>query len=214
MKFNNEILFFNKTNMKYIVFLVLLITIYLNDITAKETKNYPNSKYLLDFNYYHTTQAMDKEIKAMTAKCPGLMKETSFDKFYNIPKSKSNNDYKYLKFYDITNPSINDKNKQKMYILSGEHPRELIAVESLFEFMKFLCLKKDTEAKDLLSKNVIRIVLNANASQRILVEKGNYCVRVNKNNVDINRNWDYFWGREIQMGEENPGKKTFLRKRD
>ena len=56
MKFNNEILFFNKTNMKYIVFLVLLITIYLNDITAKETKNYPNSKYLLDFNYYHTTQ--------------------------------------------------------------------------------------------------------------------------------------------------------------
>jgi hypothetical protein len=69
-------------------------------------------------------------------------------------------------------------------------------------------MKKDTEAKDLLSKNIIRIVLNPN-SQRKLVEKGNFCVRVNHNNVDINRNWDYYWGREILLGEENPGPKPF-----
>jgi len=96
-----------------------------------------------------------------------------------------------------------------MYILTGEHARELIAVESVFKFLKFLCQKKDSEAKEILNKNVIRIILNANSSQRILVEKGNYCIRVNKNDVDINRNWDYFWGREIQMGEENPGKRAF-----
>jgi hypothetical protein len=77
--------------------------------------------------------------------------------------------------------------------------------------LKFLCEKKDNETKEILSNNVIRIILNPNASQRILVENGNYCIRVNKNNVDINRNWDYFWGKEIQMatGEENPGKKPF-----
>lgn len=114
-----------------------------------------------------------------------------------------------LKFYDITNPNIPDNSKQKIYLLSGEHPRELIAVETVFSFIKFLCFNKDDKSMDLLSRNVIRVVLNANTTQRRLVENGNFCIRVNPNNVDINRNWDYYWGREVQLSEESPGAKPF-----
>ena len=41
------------------------------------------------------------------------------------------------------------------------------------------------------------------------VEKGDFCIRGNLNDVDINRNWDFFWGKDISLGEENPGKKPF-----
>ncbi len=41
------------------------------------------------------------------------------------------------------------------------------------------------------------------------VEKGDFCIRGNPNNVDINRNWDFYWGKSIETGEENPGPKPF-----
>lgn len=51
--------------------------------------------------------------------------------------------------------------------------------------------------------------MNANPYARINVEKGEYCRRVNMNNVDINRNWDIFWGEKIDLEEENPGSGAF-----
>jgi len=119
---------------------------------------------------------------------------------------------KLLKFYDITYPSNpnNSTKKDNIFILSGEHPRELIAVETTFHFLKFLCKNKETEeVKNLLEKNVLRVNVNANPYKRMEVEKGDFCVRGNPNNVDINRNWNYFWGKNIETGEENPGKKPF-----
>lgn len=51
--------------------------------------------------------------------------------------------------------------------------------------------------------------MNANPYKRIEVEKGDFCIRGNPNNVDINRNWDFHWGKNIETQEENPGKKPF-----
>jgi len=94
--------------------------------------------------------------------------------------------------------------------LSGEHPRELIAVETVFEFTKYLCKNKNSDqVKKLLKRNIFRINVNANPYKRIEVEKGDFCIRGNPNNVDINRNWDFFWGKNIQTREENPGSKAF-----
>ena len=42
-----------------------------------------------------------------------------------------------------------------------------------------------------------------------MVLKGEYCRRTNPNNVDLNRNWDYEFGKMIEMKEENPGTKPF-----
>ena len=66
---------------------------------------------------------------------------------------------KLLKFYEITDPSNTNKEnnsikKDKIFILSGEHPRELIAVETLFHFLNFICKNKDSEnIKNLLFLN-------------------------------------------------------------
>jgi hypothetical protein len=63
-----------------------------------------------------------------------------------------------------------------------------------------------------LDKFSFRIVLNANPHGRRDVEKGNYCTRTNENKVDINRNWDIFWDKDISVGDENPGVRPFSEK--
>jgi len=99
--------------------------------------------------------------------------------------------------------------KDKLFLLAGEHPREMISSETIFSFMKFLCENKDTLSKNLLEKNHFRIIVNANPNGRIQVEKGDYCKRTNNNEIDINRNWDYFFGKDITMTEENSGLTAF-----
>jgi len=94
-------------------------------------------------------------------------------------------------------------------LLAGEHPREMISAETMFTFIKFVCEKKENAAKRLLESNKFRIIVNANPNGRIQVEKGDYCKRSNLNDVDINRNWDYFFGKEITLFEENSGKSAF-----
>jgi len=102
------------------------------------------------------------------------------------------------------------KKKDNVFLLAGEHPREMISSETMFTLIKFLCEKKDNPvAKRLLEKNNFRIFVNANPTGRMQVEKGDYCKRTNGNDVDINRNWDYFFGKEITMSEENSGKSAF-----
>lgn len=86
----------------------------------------------------------------------------------------------------------------------------MISSETMFSFIKFLCEKKDSSvAKRLLEANNFRIIVNANPTGRMEVEKGDYCKRTNGNDVDINRNWDYFFGKEITMSEENSGQTAF-----
>ncbi len=119
-----------------------------------------------------------------------------------------------MKYYDITSPTINNniklsdvnkKKKDKLFLLAGEHPREIISSETMFGFITFLCEKKDNLSKTLLENNLFRIIVNANPNGRLEVEKGEYCKRTNNNNVDINRNWDYFFGKDINLAEENSG---------
>ena len=117
-----------------------------------------------------------------------------------------------MKFYDITSPikSSNIKKKDNIFLLAGEHPREMISSETMLGFIKFLCEKKDSSAaKKLLESNNFRIFVNANPAGRMQVEKGNYCKRTNGSDVDINRNWDYFFGKDITMSEENSGLSAF-----
>lgn len=99
--------------------------------------------------------------------------------------------------------------KDNIYLLAGEHPREMISPEFMLHFVTFLCENQNTSAKKILEKNNFRIVVNANPNGRIKVENGDYCRRTNNNNIDLNRNWDYFFGKDINQSEENSGKKPF-----
>ena len=79
----------------------------------------------------------------------------------------------------------------------------------MFNFVKFLCENKDGSSKNLLNKNNFRIIINSNPNSRVKVENGEYCKRTNNNDVDINRNWDIFFGKEIDSAEVNSGKIPF-----
>jgi len=46
-----------------------------------------------------------------------------------------------LKYYDVTNSDSTNKNKTKAFIMAGEHPRELISVETLMSFLEELMKK-------------------------------------------------------------------------
>ncbi len=43
----------------------------------------------------------------------------------------------YLKFYDISSPSQGEK--KNVYLLFGEHPREMISTELGLHYIKQLC---------------------------------------------------------------------------
>lgn len=55
-------------------------------------------------------------------------------------------EYSLLKYYDIQNNNSHDK-KSNAYILGGEHPRELVSSELVFNFVKYLCENRTGSAK-------------------------------------------------------------------
>lgn len=56
-------------------------------------------------------------------------------------------DYKLLKYYDITLNQSDKSNKDNIFLLAGEHPRELIASEMMLNFVTFLCKNRKDKSK-------------------------------------------------------------------
>lgn len=81
----------------------------------------------------------------------------------------------------------------KLFLLFGEHARELISPETGIKFLEKMCLSNDKNIAKLRSKYQLKIILNGNPKSRIDVEKGDYCKRTNPNGVDLNRNWNSHW---------------------
>jgi len=54
------------------------------------------------------------------------------------------------------------------------------------------------------------MILNANPVSRRKVEEGEFCLRVNENKIDLNRNWDAHWEESgDQINQDYSGKKSF-----
>jgi len=92
--------------------------------------------------------------------------------------------------------------KLQVTVICGEHPRELISVETCLAI-----LRKVLASEEALALASLRIILNANPETRKQVEAGDYCLRTNPNGVDINRNWDLHWKTENceAVSDECPG---------
>jgi len=79
--------------------------------------------------------------------------------------------------------------------------------------LKTLCGETSTSdyAKGVLDDTEFRVVLNGNPHSRRKVEDGDFCLRVNENGVDLNRNWDEKWepSPEFSPADTNPGKNPF-----
>jgi len=101
----------------------------------------------------------------------------------------------------------------KNFLLFGEHARELISPESGLHFIKTLCGEAgDKErASQILQDSEFQIVVNGNPDSRKHVEQGDFCLRVNPDGVDLNRNWDEEWQPSAALDpvDTNPGPSPF-----
>lgn len=118
----------------------------------------------------------------------------------------------------IRKPGTDPKNK--FFILFGEHARELISPESALHFIKSLCGQTELsnaekeKIEKTLSNSEFKIVVNGNPNSRRKVEDGDFCLRVNGQGVDLNRNWDEKWipadeTDSFAPADTNPGPKAF-----
>jgi len=99
-----------------------------------------------------------------------------------------------MDYYLIDSDKHPNANKQSVYMLFGEHSRELISPELGYFMIKAICsnVKEYTKStiNKILEQNKFLIVPIVNLPGRMDVENGDYCKRTNENGVDLNRNWD------------------------
>jgi hypothetical protein len=155
--------------------------------------------------YYHTTQEIREEVELLSKSCNGAMTvETHSD---SIDRGVT------IDVIRLRAPDAQPLNK--VFLLFGEHSRELISPESGLHFLKIVCGKVPIEGKlkipNILLENEFQIVLNGNPHSRVEVERGDFCLRTNPNGVDLNRNWDEMWeeGESDSMSDTNAGPKPF-----
>merc|ERR1719188_778744 len=111
----------------------------------------------------------------------------------------------------VRKPGVSPTNKN--FLLFGEHARELISPESGLHLVKSLCGQTglSAEAQEVLKDSEFQIIVNGNPQSRKRVESGEYCLRVNPDGVDLNRNWDEKWqpGAVFEPKDTNPGPSPF-----
>jgi len=148
--------------------------------TAKGRAFAPAAGIKMDFPYYHTTKELRTELLKLSQRCNGSLRVST-----TTSDSVSMDVASFLRKSDV-------KPASRIFMVSGEHARELIAPETVLFFLKTLCgetrLSNVFPVESLLSTE-FKIVLNANPRSRQQVEKGEYCLRNNPDNVDLNRNW-------------------------
>ncbi len=194
----------------YLVFFTLISTLFKMIL----------SRTNIDFSFYHKTADIERIMNELKSTCYPNLKEVSADQI--LQNEENNPLISKLKYYDITSPSKSNPNntnnklrtnrgeKINIFLLAGEHPRELISTEFILNYVKYLCMgNRDEKYLNIINSFNFRIVLNANPISREKVENGEYCRRTNLNNVDINRNWDIHWILETNDPEEFPGNSPF-----
>jgi hypothetical protein len=151
-----------------------------------------------DLPFYHTSEQLSAELRRLEGSCPGFHVDR-----HTVGQLE-------LEIAALKKPGASPKSM--MYLLFGEHSRELISPESGLHFLRSLC--GETEASqhlaDVLDTTHFRVVLNANPLSRRKVEAGDFCLRVNERGVDLNRNWAYAWqGNKYGVRDTNPGPSPF-----
>merc|ERR1719201_386104 len=154
------------------------------------------------YPFYHTTSDIHNELVQLSSNCPGM----------TIRQENGGSDSLSIDVVNIKAPGSSPVNKN--FYLFGEHARELISPETGLELVKTLCGQNPTlsdKARDSLKDSEFEIVVNGNPSSRAKVEQGDFCLRVNPDGVDLNRNWDEKWSPEAVMdsADTNPGPKPF-----
>jgi len=154
--------------------------------------------------FYHTSDDIHNELVGLAQRCPELTLES---------REGQSDSGETVSIDVITVKDAEASPKNKNFYLFGEHARELISPESGLHFIRSLCGETglSDRAKEALADNEYKIVVNGNPNSRQKVEQGNFCLRVNPDGVDLNRNWYEKWSPDAVMdsADTNPGPKPF-----
>jgi len=138
---------------------------------------------------YKTTDDINKLGKRLLTNCGGYLTKTV------IQASPLIESFDIQKPVDKVPLTMQSK-RQKVFLLCGEHPRELIAQQSCFKYVEWLCTAGVRNMKEgPLDKNILKIILNANPTGKSYLEKFKtdslkVMKRSNARDIDPNRNWD------------------------
>eukprot|EP00386_Alphamonas_edax_P006649 GDKI01021468.1.p1 GENE.GDKI01021468.1~~GDKI01021468.1.p1 ORF type:complete len:484 (+),score=143.58 GDKI01021468.1:126-1454(+) len=156
------------------------------------------------YPFYHSTEQIHQELHALAENCPALTVTS---------QSRTNNKGETVSIDAVTVRSTDATPINKVFILYGEHARELISPESGLHFAKVLCGKVPALAdwaKKTLAHSEFQMVVNGNPLSRKKVEGGEFCLRVNEQGTDLNRNWDEHWQAQDSLGADTaPGATPF-----
>lgn len=157
---------------------------------TKLTKEYP---------YYHSSQELLEEARRLVSACKSASIQTiqEGDVSMDVVQVNSTRSAKAA--------------RNKVFILFGEHSRELISPETGLALLRELCEGSSELSTEVRQDSEFLLVLNGNPRSRPEVEGGDYCLRTNPKGVDLNRNWDEEWQQDsMSHGKDtNPGPAPF-----
>jgi hypothetical protein len=154
------------------------------------------------YPFYHTTSDIHTQLVQLSQNCPGM----------TLRQENGGSDSLSMDVVNIKAAGSQPVNKN--FYLFGEHARELISPETGLELVKTLCGQNPSmsdKARDTLKDSEFEIVVNGNPNSRSKVEQGDFCLRVNQDGVDLNRNWDEKWqpNPDLAPADTNPGPSPF-----
>lgn len=154
------------------------------------TKEYP---------YYHSSKELLEEARRLVSGCKSAALRTIQEGDVSMDVVQMNS----------TRSAQAARNK--VFILFGEHSRELISPETGLALLRELCEGSSELSREVRQDSEFLLVLNGNPRSRPEVEGGDYCLRTNPKGVDLNRNWDEEWQKDsVSHGEDtNPGPAPF-----
>ena len=167
----------------------------------------PGTTLQSKYPFYHSTQEIHELVTDLEQRCSVPIKVNT--------QSCGSSDC-LIDTVDIGDP----KAPEKVFLLFGEHARELISPETAIRLLEDLCAPesaKDYMTREALKVAQFRIIPNGNPSSRAKVEFGQYCLRTNENGVDLNRNWGFQWSPSAPPGNPeadqlDPGDRAFSEK--
>jgi len=153
------------------------------------------------YSFYHTSDQLKNEAEQLVKSCGDA-------KMWTVNEDDVSIDVIRVK-------SSKPDPSNRVFLMFGEHSRELISPESGLALLKLLCGGGDSSQRklveDTLKDSEFQMVLNANPRSRKQVDNGDLCIRTNPAGVDLNRNWDEDWQKDpAGFGADSfPGPKPF-----
>ena len=162
-----------------------------------------NESRLPDYNIYHNLSRIQSHLRAVASRHPDYMRvDWTYVSRLRAPQMllRINN---FTDFPTDVEPFPNGV-RLRVLLSYGEHPREFLPIESLFHLLDVISRgltahrrgAMDHFTQLLLSRVDLFIVVVLNPDGRRLVEDTlNYCWRGTSTGVDLNRNFDWSYGR-------------------